>query len=584
MFNILGFEKTVSKGFFPAAMVLILFHGAAPADTLIVAPSGGDYTSIQAALNVASAGDTILVQDKAGGYNEKIYFPRSGDETSGPIVLAACPEHHPIIDGTGVPGQFMVNIENKSRVSISGFEIRDNTGVSDGSGVRVSGLGSHIEIRGNRIHEMRGNNAMGITVYGTSLSESISNLIIDDNEIYDCDPAPSEALVLNGNVELFEVTGNYVHDVDNIGIDFIGGETSINPVYVARDGICSGNRVIRANSSYGGGWGAGIYVDGACDILIEGNLVAECDLGIEIGAENSGFDAIGIIVRSNLVLHNDKVGLVFGGYAQSAGRTRYCLFVNNTCYENDTGGEYLGELWIQWASNNVVRNNIFYTTGQNVAMYSESGNVDNTLDYNTWYSPGGANDTEWVWRNRSYNSFAAFRYGTGQESNGQFDNPLFADPAAGDFSLLHGSPCIDAGDPAEQPDGLDLTGFPRLLDGDLDGTLTVDAGARELSHVELSISGSFTPGGTVYVDLTGTAGMPAHLAGGFPGSTFRPPYGYVSLDLAAPRILLPFGPLPASGQVTIPSTLTPGTELVLQAVAMGGSGGTLSNPAIFEVE
>ena len=77
-------------------------------------------------------------------------------------------------------------------------------------------------------------------------------------------PAPSEALVLNGNVTGFQVTGNVVRDVNNIGIDMIGGETDIqpNPALVARNGIVRRNVVVAANSNYEGGYAAGIYVDG----------------------------------------------------------------------------------------------------------------------------------------------------------------------------------------------------------------------------------------------------------------------------------------------------------------------------------
>jgi len=567
-----------------ALIMSILICGNAEARTWIVAPSGGDFTMIQDALNAAEAGDTVLVQDNPSGYNEKIVFPRSGSAMDGPIVLAAFSGHSPVIDGTGVSGQSMVLIENRSFITIRGFTIRNNSGVTDGSGIRVIGSGSGIEIRDNRIHEMRGVNAMGITVYGTSTAASISDIVIDGNEILDCDPAPSEALVLNGNVELFEVTNNHVHDVNNIGIDFIGGETSINPIHVARNGVCRGNRIHRANSIYGGGWGAGIYVDGGRDILIEGNEVADCDLGIEGGAENSGFDATGIMVRNNVVHHNDKVGIVFGGYAVNAGRTRLCEFVNNTCFENDTSGQYLGELWIQWASDNVVRNNIFYTTHQNVGLYSENGNVNNTVDFNLWFSPGGPNNTEWVWRRTSYNSFSAFRNGSGQESNGQFADPFFVDAGALDFSIVSASLAIDAGDPSDMPDSLDAAGFPRLLDGDLDGTLAVDAGAREFDHVILGVSGSFTPGGTITVDLAGTAGMPAWLLAGLSGSSFHPPFGWVSVNLSTAHLQKPYGPLPASLQETIPSNLAPDTGLVLQAAALGGGGGNLSNPVTIVVE
>ena len=108
---------------------------------------------------------------------------------------------------------------------ITGFELRNNLGVSDGSAIRVVGSGTDITIENNLIHDIRGKNAMGITVYANT-SVPVDSLIIDGNEIYDCEPEPSEALVLNGNVTNFEVTDNYVHDVNNIAIDFIGGETN----------------------------------------------------------------------------------------------------------------------------------------------------------------------------------------------------------------------------------------------------------------------------------------------------------------------------------------------------------------------
>jgi hypothetical protein len=116
----------------------------------------------------------------------------------------------------------------------------------------TQGPGSVFEIRDNTIHDMRGQNAMGITVYATEPT-AISDLVIDGNEIYDCEPATSEALTLNGNVDGFVVSDNYVHDVDNIGIDCIGGETDLQPddTKVCRNGVIRGNRVERARSSYG---------------------------------------------------------------------------------------------------------------------------------------------------------------------------------------------------------------------------------------------------------------------------------------------------------------------------------------------
>ncbi len=462
------------------AIVAAAFVGvAAPAARAIVytvAASGGDFTTIQAALDAAVAGDTIQVHEKATPYFEKIAFPRSGDAGAGFITLTAYPGETPVLDGTGVAGANMVLIDSRSWVKLDGFEIRNDLGVHDGSGVRVLGSGSHIEIRDNRIHDIRDRNAMGITVYATEAAP-ISELVIDGNEIYDCEPAPSEALTLNGNVTSFAVTGNFVHDVNNIGIDFIGGETDIqpDPAKVARDGVCRGNRVERARSSYGGGFAGGIYVDGGKDIVVENNVVTESDLGMEIGAENAGIVTQGIVVRDNVLYGNDKAGLVFGGFAQNVGRVRDSSFLNNTVYGNDTLGAGFGELWIQYAEANAIRNNVFDAAVQPRLLTSDAGNVDNVLDYNLWFAAAGVGGAEFVWNGTLHTGFAAYRAATGEDAHSAFADPLFANAAAADFHLAPGSPAIDAGDPAfvAAPGEVDLDGAPRV------NGPAVDAGADE---------------------------------------------------------------------------------------------------------
>ncbi|NCC52951.1 MAG: choice-of-anchor D domain-containing protein, partial [Spartobacteria bacterium] len=60
------------------------------------------------------------------------------------------------------------------------------------------------------------------------------------------------------------------------------------------------------------------------------------------------------------------------------------------------------------------------------------------------------------------------------------NNPMFTDASASDYTLLAGSPCIDAGDNALAPTNIspyDLAGNPRVQDG------TVDMGAYEASSV-----------------------------------------------------------------------------------------------------
>ena len=446
--------------------ILTLLPRLAFATVYTVAASGGDFTVIQDALDAAVAGDTVLVHEKLGPYFERLQFPRSGSAGGGFITLTAAPGETPILDGTGVPGdQSMILIDSKSYLKVIGLEIQNNVGVTDGSGVRILGAGSHLEIRGNRIHDMRGQNAMGITVYATE-PQPISDLVIDGNEIYDCEPATSEALTLNGNVDGFVVNDNHVHDVDNIGIDCIGGETDLQPddTKVCRNGVIRGNRVERARSSYGGGFAAGIYSDGGRDLVIENNVVTESDVGVEIGAENGGIVSTGIVVRNNVLYANDKAGLGFGGYASYTGRVNGCTFTGNTLYRNDTLGAGFGELWIQYAEGNTVSGNLFYSTGQNKLLVSEYGNVDTVLDHNLWFTEDGAAAALFSWNGTPYVGFAAYRAGTGQDAASTFADPLLVAPASGDFHLGAGSPAVNAGDPGftPAPGEVDLDGGARV--------------------------------------------------------------------------------------------------------------------------
>jgi len=68
---------------------------------------------------------------------------------------------------------------------------------------------------------------------------------------------------------------------------------------------------------------------------------------------------------------------------------------------------------------------------------------------------------------------------TGTDGNISAD-PLFTDPAQGDYHLQQGSPSIDACDNMafNLPDK-DLDGDPRILDGDGNGTAIIDMGVDE---------------------------------------------------------------------------------------------------------
>ncbi len=465
--------------------VVLAINTAYGAD-ITVAKSGGDYSVIQDALDNANAGDVITV--RAGTYEERLYIERSGSATLGHIVLRAYPGEEICISGNNehkASDPHMIYMESQSYVKIIGFNICSNrANASDGgSGIFIEGAGNHIQILSNRIYEIRGTHGMGITVYGTEAT-AISDLIISGNEIFDCEPATSEALTLNGNVRDFEVTANYVHDVNNIGIDFIGGEVSIHPTLGARNGVCARNIVKRARSSYGGGYAGGIYVDGGRNIIIGRNSVSECDMGMEVGAENSGWNTTGIVVRSNLIYDNDKVGIVFGGYDGGLGRVKHCRFFNNTICRNNalglSGGDFHGEFIIQYAEDNEIENNIVLVSGNGdrraISEASSAGNVNNDFDYNLYYCGTLPASAQFQWKGSAYSGFTSYtNAATTGDPHSLFDNPDFIDGSASDYHLLLSSPAIDNGNPLYNPGAgvKDFEGNDRVIGG------RVDIGAYE---------------------------------------------------------------------------------------------------------
>ncbi|WP_130605257.1 right-handed parallel beta-helix repeat-containing protein [Cohnella abietis] len=462
------------------------------------------WKTLQYAANTVPAGSTVNVL--GGVYNQKVKITQSGSASAGPITFQNYASQTAVIDGTGLSvgvQEGLIDIEDASYIVVKGFEIRNlqtSTKNKMPIGIFIHGAGSQIEVRNNKIHDIKntatlssnlaGRDAHGIAVYGTKAPASLSNLTIDGNELYNLVLGSSESLVVNGNVDTFFITNNLVHDNDNIGIDLIGfeGKSPSTAYDQARNGTVSGNTVYNItsvnNPSYGrtlpnGSYGAdGIYVDGGKDSIIERNYSYNNDIGIEIASEHAGKSTSGITIRNNFVYNNNYTGIAMGGYDTKRGSTANCVIVGNTLYKNDTKGLNGGQLLIQYdTKNNIVKNNIMVASSSNILFYNgytlNSGNV---VDYNLYFAPGGSTGAQWRWKNVAYTGFAAYKTGSSNDAHSLFVDPALVNAAAGDLHLTASSPAINAGDTDLSIIGaFDIDGNARVQ-----GT-SVDIGAHERS-------------------------------------------------------------------------------------------------------
>lgn len=460
------------------------------------------WRTIQKAANVATPGSTVYV--RGGVYKERVTVRVSGSPAAGYTTFRSYPNETAVVDGSGltVPGSDtgLFVVLNRSYIAIREFEVRNYRTAAAGRvpvGIHVRGASHHVQIRGNRIHHIEhngtspgGTNAHGIAVYGTSSTQPVTDVVIDGNELYALKLGSSESLVVNGNVDGFRITRNVIHDNDNIGIDAIGFEgVSPDPATdQARHGLIARNVVYNidsyGNPAYGTDRSAdGIYVDGGREIIIERNVVHHCNIGIELASEHRGRATSAVTVRNNFIYLNDVAGISMGGYDTLRGSTRNCAVVNNTLVRNDRLQWGNGELILQYDTrDNTIKNNIFYANSQSIPLTNPfSENSGNVVDYNIYFAPAGATDSEWQWKKRWYTGFKAYRTGTGNDAHSYFANPRLVSVTLPDPHLRSTSPAIDAGQNLTAAGPLDIDGQPRLIQGIIDiGADEVEAGSRML--------------------------------------------------------------------------------------------------------
>lgn len=371
-----------------------------------VAPDGSDesegslvspWQSIQHAVNQAVSGDVINVRE--GIYKEMIVISKKEALYDQWITIQNYSDEKPIIDmeSLDIPSSQRAGFEiiDSVGIRIKGFEIRNLTTDSQKSfpaGILVRGKNKNIEIIENDIHHIANyankGNAHGILVYGDD-PQPIENIKILKNQLHDLTLGRSESLTLSGNVKYFTIEGNYVFRNNNIGIDVAGhyGACSSNGCEdYARNGVISNNVILYISSANnpaykGDNSAAGIYVDGAKNVVVEKNYVSKNDYGISLSSEKKGFFAKNITLKDNYVARNAKAGLVIGGAGNDNGGAANISVINNMFSMNDRSQEGYREITIQHhASGNDFSGNIYFLCGsKNYINFQKNQKDDNNF-------------------------------------------------------------------------------------------------------------------------------------------------------------------------------------------------------------
>jgi len=503
-------------------LAVALIGTACLAQKTLKVPS--QYKTIQAAINAATKGDTVLVA--TGTYKESIDFKGKR--------IAVIAERGPtltVIDGNGADQTITLQSSEPSEAALCGFTV---TGGRKGivcrtnsapllsgnivTGNRESGILSDSKARiiGNTIFI----NERGISTYG---AETIERNIIEDNYV----ATPSHS----GGAGIW-----------SRGTPTIRGNT------------------IRNNKVRGCISGGGLFLGGD-SALVEDNLIQGNEMEwvsptpLCLGAGMLCLSGPQTVIRNNHIVGNRFTGVGGTLYSYGGGACIGAfLFINNTVYGNTC------------------------TFGAGICVHSIVGAT--TTIVNSVMRNNGSTEIFRYWNGNPVISYCNVR--GGWTGTGNIDkDPKFVDASNGDFHLSYNSPCRDAGDAsAKGIPSTDYEGDPRVS-----GTAP-DIGADEF-HPHLYYSSHASPGSYLSVNIIGPPSRTVYWAWSSSPNPLDPPIVIPGLTgqfaLPFPFALIRLPNVGATGSfkfpVAIPKELVPPRDFATQALI----GQHLSNAEVARV-
>lgn len=476
------------KAAFLAATLLLCLHSFA-VDRHVYAPA-----SIQTQLDASSSGDKVIVH--AGTYTESLVI---ANKTG--ITLTSAGDGIVTISGNG-SDVHTIYVQNCSNLTISNLTIKNSRKQAWSTGITVIGAGSGITISGNKVTEISyvnkswdptdnpgsgGVGANAIAVIGDNASSSLTNVSVINNEVSYCITGWSEGIAFKGNVTNFNIEGNNVHHITNIGIDALGlaSYPNISTNNQPSNGTIKNNIANNCICNYTDN--GAIYADGALNILISNNKVYNNKYGITIGCENQinkpNANSTGIHVRNNLIYNNSLAGIQYGSNGVNNGSTEgmvtYGSITGNTLLKNASSSQWASEIVLQNANNIDVFNNVVY--GRYTQMFTiGSGASAINCRANIYYNGTGSfSASQYVSGSWTGINLASFK--TLTSDNGT-DQSVFTDPLITSASETSPDPHLTGSSPGINTGKIGFTPFSGELDYDGQARLNgsrVDIGVDE---------------------------------------------------------------------------------------------------------
>jgi len=405
--------------------------------TLRVGP-GQTYTTIQAGIDAASPGDTVLVSP--GTYNENIDFKGKAITVKSSDGAAKT-----IIDGGARGPAVKFATHETSAATISGFTIQHGGEFGWVEAYLYYGVGniylanSAPTIINNIITE---GNCWGIE--SNASAPIVQNNVISATQDPhgNCDFGGGAAIILwggtyDGTTARYPfVSGNTIENNVQSGLEDAGGNGGAIAVWGGSPIIQ--NNIIRNNASPGGS-GAGINIVYNDHTVIAQNLIYGNNAGCGGGAiATNGY---GTLIINNTIV--DNVGDNTGGFSE-------CAKIAQIYPSPDTyGADSPTDVFI----NNIISGSTSYPAVNCSWFQPPSESIQPTFQNNILYNAGGP-------------FFGSFCVDVSNKYNNIAADPQFVNQAGHDYHLKSTSPAIDAGQNAALQTFQTQTGAYLLKDFD----------------------------------------------------------------------------------------------------------------------